>query len=196
MEYRVRPRSGCVSQTTHMGGPCRMATVTKKDLVDRVADATGLKRVEVKQVTQALLDNIIVELGKGNRLEFRDFGVFEVRQRAPRKAQNPKTLDPVKVPAKRTVKFKAGNMMKQAINTEAAELDFSDQAADSDDADTREADDAPTAAPPAAPDDRPTESAPDPSAPSMGTQPDNRTDMPDPPGPDQAGPGQARSPWR
>ena len=100
-----------------------MATVTKKDLVDRIAEATGETRVSVKKVVQAFLDNIIVELGKGNRLEFRDFGVFEIKHRAARTAQNPKTLQAVHVPAKRTVKFKVGRMMQQALSdaTEAAE---------------------------------------------------------------------------
>jgi len=101
-----------------------MATVTKKELIDRIADATGEKRVAVKKVVQSFLDNIIVELGKGNRLEFRDFGVFEVKQRAARMAQNPKTLERVHVPPKQTVKFKAGHMMKQALDADAAELDF------------------------------------------------------------------------
>jgi integration host factor subunit beta len=92
-----------------------MATVTKKDLVDRIAEATGETRVIVKKTIQSFLDNIILELGKGNRLEFRDFGVFEVKQRAERWAQNPKTLQKVKVPPKRTVKFKVGRMMNQAL---------------------------------------------------------------------------------
>ena len=110
-----------------------MATVTKKELIDRIADATGVKRVEVKSVVQGFLDNVIVELGKGNRLEFRDFGVFEVKQRAARMAQNPKTLERVHVPPKRTVKFKAGHLMKKALDDEpAAVLEFggnSDEAA-------------------------------------------------------------------
>ncbi len=102
-----------------------MATVTKKELVDRIADATGVTRVSVKRVIQAYLDNITVELGKGNRLEFRDFGVFEVKQRAPRMAQNPKTMERVHVPAKRTVKFKPGHTMKQALSqTQDASLDL------------------------------------------------------------------------
>lgn len=102
-----------------------MATVTKKELIDRIADASGIKRVDVKNVVQGFLDNVIVELGKGNRLEFRDFGVFEVKQRAARMAQNPKTLERVHVPPKRTVKFKAGNLMKQALDAEpAAALEF------------------------------------------------------------------------
>ncbi|MEM1099461.1 MAG: HU family DNA-binding protein [Planctomycetota bacterium] len=107
-----------------------MSTVTKKELIDAIADATGQKRVVVKQVVQAFLDNIVVELGKGNRLEFRDFGVFEVKQRRARKAQNPRTLDPVWVPPKRTVKFKVGRLMKQTLDdadaqdAESFELEF------------------------------------------------------------------------
>jgi len=92
-------------------------TITKKILIDRIADSTGMKRVAVKQVVQEFLDQVIVELGEGNRLEFRDFGVFEVKQRAPRIAQNPKTLERVPVPAKRTVKFKVGRRMREAMET-------------------------------------------------------------------------------
>ena len=94
-----------------------MATVTKKDLVDRIAEATGETRVTVKKTIQSFLDNIILELGKGNRLEFRDFGVFEVKQRAERWAQNPKTLQKVKVPPKRTVKFKVGRAHLRRFRT-------------------------------------------------------------------------------
>ena len=89
-----------------------MATVTKKELVDRIAEQLGYKRVIVKRVTQQFLDEVITELGRGNRLEFRDFGVFESKQRAARVAQNPKTMERVPVPSKRTVKFKVGRMMK------------------------------------------------------------------------------------
>src|SRR5258706_8915278 len=89
-----------------------MATITKKELIDRIADGTGHRRVQVKRVTQQFLDEIITELGRGNRLEFRDFGVFESKQRAARVAQNPKTMERVPVPSKRTVKFKVGRMMK------------------------------------------------------------------------------------
>ena len=108
-----------------------MATITKKELIDRIADGTGHRRVQVKKVVQQFLDEIINELGKGNRLEFRDFGVFETKVRKARKAQNPKTLEPVEVPEKRTVKFKVGRLMKQklsgmtgaAIDDEAGDID-------------------------------------------------------------------------
>jgi integration host factor subunit beta len=89
-----------------------MATITKKELIDRIADQLGIKRVIVKRVAQSFLDEIISELGRGNRLEFRDFGVFECKQRAARIAQNPKTMERVPVPSKRTVKFKVGRLMK------------------------------------------------------------------------------------
>ena len=95
-----------------------MATVTKKELIDRIADQTQAKRVVVKKIIQSFLDEIIDELSSDNRLEFRDFGVFETRTRASRVAQNPKTLERVQVPAKRTIKFKMGRLMKQKLSDE------------------------------------------------------------------------------
>jgi integration host factor subunit beta len=93
-----------------------MATITKKELIDRIADSTAYRRVQVKKIVQQFLDEIIGELGRGNRLEFRDFGVFETKLRKARRAQNPKTLQPVEVPEKRTVKFKVGRLMKQKLS--------------------------------------------------------------------------------
>ena len=117
-----------------------MATITKKELIDRIAESSNSKRVQVKRVVQQFLDEIVNELGRGNRLEFRDFGVFETKLRKARKAQNPKTLEPVAVPEKRTVKFKVGRLMKQklgdmtgsAIDDEAADIAEMDSAADED----------------------------------------------------------------
>ena len=118
-----------------------MATRTKKELIDRIAEETATKRVQVKRVVQQFLDEIVSELGKGNRLEFRDFGVFETKIRKARKAQNPKTLEPVAVPEKRTVKFKVGRLMKQrlsaltgaAIEDEAGDVaEMNEQAGDED----------------------------------------------------------------
>ncbi len=92
-----------------------MATVTKKELIDRISERTQAKRVAVKQIIQTFLDEIVKELGEDNRLEFRDFGVFETRTRAARVAQNPKTMEKVDVPAKRTVKFKMGRLMRESL---------------------------------------------------------------------------------
>lgn len=92
-----------------------MSTITKKELIDRIAESTQAKRVVVKRIVQSFLNEIVKELAENNRLEFRDFGVFETRTRAARVAQNPKTLRRVQVPAKRTVKFKMGRLMKQKL---------------------------------------------------------------------------------
>jgi integration host factor subunit beta len=90
-------------------------TVTKKELVARIADRTGQTKVVAKEVIQLFLDEIIRELGRGNRLEFREFGVFEIKDRAARRAQNPRTLEKVEVPSKRVVKFKVGRLMKERV---------------------------------------------------------------------------------
>jgi integration host factor subunit beta len=120
-----------------------MATITKKELIDRIADNAAQRRVQVKRVVQQFLDEIVNELGKGNRLEFRDFGVFETKIRKARKAQNPKTLEPVEVPEKRTVKFKVGRLMKQrlanlmggAVDDEAGDIAEMSDSGDDDDND-------------------------------------------------------------
>jgi integration host factor subunit beta len=90
-------------------------TTTKKELVSRIADQTGQTKVVVKQILQAFLDEIVEELAQGNRLEFREFGVFEVKERRARRAQNPRTLEKVDVPAKRIVKFKVGREMRAKV---------------------------------------------------------------------------------
>ena len=117
-----------------------MATITKKELIDRIAEGTGGRRVQVKRIVQQFLDEVVNELGKGNRLEFRDFGVFETKLRKARRAQNPKTLEPVAVPEKRTVKFKVGRLMKQrlgdltgsAIDDEAGDINEMDETSEAD----------------------------------------------------------------
>ncbi len=98
-----------------------MSTVTKKELIERIAKSTQAKRVTVKRIIQAFIDEMTEELSKGNRLEFRDFGVFETRTRASRIAQNPKTLERVEVPAKRTVKFKMGRLMRDKLSSDTSE---------------------------------------------------------------------------
>ena len=95
-----------------------MSTITKKELVDRIAETTQTTQAKVKAIIQCLLDEIVAELGENNRLEFRDFGVFETRTSAARTAQNPKTLERIQVPPKQTVKFKMGRLMKQKLNSQ------------------------------------------------------------------------------
>lgn len=92
-----------------------MATITKKELVNRIAERTRQTKVITKEIVQLFLDEIINELAKGNRLEFREFGVFEVKPRKARRAQNPRTLEKVHVPPKKVVKFKVGRIMRERV---------------------------------------------------------------------------------
>ena len=92
-----------------------MQTVTKRELVQRIAEKTGVQQVSAKEIIQTFLDEIIIELAHGNRLEFRDFGVFEPKTKARRIARNPRTGERVEVPEKTTAKFKVGRLMKQRI---------------------------------------------------------------------------------
>ena len=89
--------------------------LTKKDLVLIVSKETGITQVDVKRVIQRTLDQLIQGLKDGHTVELRNFGVFKVRQRAPRRGRNPKTGQEVPVPSKRVVVFKPGLLMRQDI---------------------------------------------------------------------------------
>ncbi len=92
-----------------------MSNVTKKELIDRIVTQTGLKRPVVRLIVTKFLETTLQTLGEGCRIELRDFGVFEVKPRKARLAQNPKTLTKVSVPAKSAVKFKPGRKMKEIV---------------------------------------------------------------------------------
>ncbi|HRU06010.1 MAG TPA: HU family DNA-binding protein [Candidatus Brocadiia bacterium] len=92
-----------------------MATITKREVAERVAKKTGQPQLAVKQIIQVFFDEVIADMIQGNRLEFRDFGVFEVIKRKPRTGRNPKTGQKVGVPAKRVVTFKMGKLMKERV---------------------------------------------------------------------------------
>lgn len=102
--------------------PLPPVTTTKRDLVARIAAETKLSKVAVKAVVQRFLDSIIDELRAGHRLEFRDFGIFDVKERPQRRAQNPRTLEKVLVPPKRVVKFKVGRAMRERVCAQAVPL--------------------------------------------------------------------------
>lgn len=95
-----------------------MSTITKKEFVERITGKTQARQALVKTVVQEVFDGITEELAKGNRIEFRDFGVFETHTTAPRIARNPKTSERVDVPAKRKVKFRPGRLMREGLNSE------------------------------------------------------------------------------
>jgi nucleoid DNA-binding protein len=125
-----------------------MSTTTKKELTNKIADKLKEKQMLVRDIVQAFLDACIEELRNGNRLEFRDFGVFETVARAARKARNPKTGEVVQVPPKIVVDFKMGKRMKTLIN-EPLEQEQAEAAAPA--PAPQPAAPAPAPAPPAAP---------------------------------------------
>jgi len=99
----------------------KTVTVTKRELVNQISDNLGIKQVVAKDIVQQFLDDVVVYLSKGERLEFRDFGVFEVVKRKSRIAQNPKTLDKVVVPERKVVKFKVGQTMRDIVRNKLEE---------------------------------------------------------------------------
>ncbi len=93
-----------------------MSTRTKKDLVQEISQDKGVHPNDVKNVLQAFLDHITDSLAKGNRLEFRDFGVFEVVVRKQKIGRNPKNAQvPIIIPARAAVKFTPGKKMRELI---------------------------------------------------------------------------------
>lgn len=91
-------------------------TITKRDLTERIADKTGLSRTQVRDLLGEFLEQITSELARGNRIEFRGFGVFDTKVKAARLAQNPRTLEPVEVPSHRSVRFKPGSEMRSIVD--------------------------------------------------------------------------------
>jgi integration host factor subunit beta len=90
-------------------------TIAKRTIAERIAERLNLGQVQTLQVVQVFLDEVVAELAKGNRLEFRDFGVFETVTRKARTALNPKTLSKVPVPSRVVVKFKVGRLLKEKV---------------------------------------------------------------------------------
>lgn len=90
--------------------------MTKRELVVRIAEETGLSQQHVFAVVQKTLDYITESLVKGENIEFRDFGVFEIKTRKPRIGRNPnKPENTVVIPERRVVKFKPGKEMKAKV---------------------------------------------------------------------------------
>ena len=90
--------------------------MTKNDMVIEIAKKTSVEQQKVKLIVQLTLDSIIDILSSEERIELRNFGVFEVRTRKARKARNPRTGEPVEVPSKQVVTFKAGKIMEDRID--------------------------------------------------------------------------------
>lgn len=95
--------------------------MTKKELAHTIAEETKLTQILVKEIIQRVFDGIIDTLKKEGRIELRNFGVFEVKQRKPRKARNPRTGEKVMVPTKKVVTFKPGLEMEKKVKNTAKE---------------------------------------------------------------------------
>lgn len=94
--------------------------MTKKEIVKTISEECGLTQLKTKEIVQRTFEAIIdtlVDASSDNRIELRNFGVFEVKKRAARKARNPRTGERVDVPAKYVVTFKPGKEMEERVLT-------------------------------------------------------------------------------
>ena len=95
--------------------PKEIQVVTKKEIVKTISEDIGLTQLKTKEIVQKTFDAIVETLVEEKRIELRNFGVFEVKQRAARKARNPRTGQRVDVPAKFVVTFKPGKEMEERV---------------------------------------------------------------------------------
>jgi nucleoid DNA-binding protein len=93
-------------------------SVTKKEIVKHISDKIGLTQLKTKEIVQLTFDAIVDTLLEAGRIELRNFGVFEVKLRKPRKARNPRTGERVDVEAKMVVTFKPGKEMEDRVRLE------------------------------------------------------------------------------
>ena len=93
--------------------------MTKAELVEDVARAAELTKKDAERLVEIVFESIIETLNRGEKIELRGFGSFRVRERGARRGRNPKTGDPVDIPAKRVPYFKPGKEMKELINEES-----------------------------------------------------------------------------
>lgn len=89
--------------------------MTKKEIVKEISEEIGLTQLKTKEIVQKTFDAIVKTLVEDGRIELRNFGVFEVKRRAARKARNPRTGDKVFVPEKFVVTFKPGKEMEERV---------------------------------------------------------------------------------
>jgi integration host factor subunit beta len=90
--------------------------MTKAELVEDVARAAELTKKDAERLVEIVFESIIETLNHGEKIELRGFGSFRVRERGARRGRNPKTGDPVDIPAKRVPYFKPGKELKELIN--------------------------------------------------------------------------------
>ncbi len=89
--------------------------MTKKDIVRSISEDLGITQLKARKIVQKVFEAILNTLAEEGRVELRNFGVFEVKRRAPRKARNPRTGEKVFVPEKSVVTFKPGRIVQQQV---------------------------------------------------------------------------------
>lgn len=90
-------------------------TVSKADLVDRVADETQMKKKDVKTVVDSMIDHVTKHLNGGDKVQLTGFGTFEVRERKARTGVKPGTTEKIEIPASKYPAFKPGKALKDKI---------------------------------------------------------------------------------
>ena len=89
--------------------------MNKTELIKQMATISGLTQAQAGNALDALCTVVIDELGAGGEVAVMGFGTFSAPQRAERQGRNPKTGEPITIPARRTVKFKAGKMLRDSL---------------------------------------------------------------------------------
>jgi DNA-binding protein HU-beta len=90
--------------------------MNKTEFVAAVADKAGLSKKDTEKALKAFTDVIAAALKKGDKVQLVGFGTFEVTKRAAREGRNPATQQPMKIPASKAPKFKAGKALKDMVN--------------------------------------------------------------------------------
>ena len=135
MYFQARRATTCRHPTGRMGYSIMTTdkgdgAVTKNDMVLKIARDMNMHQTDIKRIVQMTLDGITETLATKGRLELRNFGVFEVKTRKPRKARNPRTGEEVMVPARKSVTFKGGKFMEDRVNGLVGPVKYDDDEAE------------------------------------------------------------------
>ncbi len=94
----------------------QLTSLSKRELANNISQETGFTQMQVAEIVQMTLDGIIKALQEGRQVEFREFGVFEIKERKARVGRNPKKPDiPITIPGRMAIKFKPGKRMRDIL---------------------------------------------------------------------------------
>ncbi len=102
--------------------PSSRGNITRQALSERIADRVDVPQQDIYEVMQVLFEEMVEELAKGHRLEFRNFGAFRVDVRASRRGFNPQTKETIEIAAAPVVRFKASRHLRQRLEENAQQL--------------------------------------------------------------------------